>query len=325
MKIIILFAFMANLNAQLDNSTKTISVNVSTKAESVVKTSSNDYISDREFNEILNEAENKLKMEKGEKGRLVDYFFELLNIKRAMYPHEAVKAAMNLNEFREKYPEKYLALMEKEIELNPQNSLARYERALVYEDICYKKINKEIYNAHWDSIPKIKKVKRECLSKVINDFKNVLTYVKDTDMTVDRVPLKFGIYYEIGQAYENLEDFDKAIIYYSKDIDSTHKDNARSPELYEKRAEVYLKMGKIDMAIEDLKNFYQESVLSKSSKESRESFLLSMGICKCLYLKGCFEYRIPENFEFDNKDGVCPSKEEVIKWEEKKVVKKESK
>jgi len=314
MKIIILCVFIVNLNAEVDNSTKTLSLNVSTNTTSVVKTSNNDYISDTEFNEILSEAEKKLKMEKDKKGRLVDYFFELLNIKRAMYPHEAVKAAMNLDEFRRKYPDKYLALMNKEIELNPQNSLARYERALVYQDICYKKIRE---SKDLDDFFK----EQKCLLKVIDELKDVLKYVKDTDTTVDRVPLKFGIYYQIGLAYENLEDFNKAITYYSKAIDFNHKDNAKSPELYEKRAEVYLKMGKIDMAIEDLKNFHKEATTPPGawSEKSKKNFLLSTGICKCLYFKGCPEYRIPKNFEFDNKDGVCPSKEEVIEWEKKAV------
>jgi len=297
-KLSILCFFILSLNVFSENTDVTKSSDVSgVVPKSVVDIKNTDYLSDNEFNEILNEAEKKLKMDKEKKKRLSEYFFELLDIKRAMYPHEAFKTAMTLMEFMEKYPDRYLAIMNKEIELNPKNPHAYLERANAYSVKCRKE--KDLSKG------------REYCFKAIKDLSTAIGYATDKDMTIDRIPLKMYLHLSIGDIYMNdlIKDYDKAVFYYTKAIEL---DKIKPSQIHFERAVAYLYLGKIDKAIEDLKLFNKTPYFSE--KEKKEDLF---PICYCLYFR-CSYYPIPENFRFDNRDNICPQEQEVKKWKEER-------
>jgi tetratricopeptide (TPR) repeat protein len=295
MKLSILCFFILSLSVFSENTAVTKSSDVSgVVPKSVVNIKNVDYLSDNEFNEILNEAEKKLKMDKDKKKRLSEYFFELLDIKRAMYPHESFKTVMTLAEFKEKYPDRYLAIMNKEIELNPKNPHAYLERASAYRVKCLKE--KDLSKG------------REYCFKAIKDLSTAIGYATDKDMTIDRIPLKMYLHLTIGDIYMNINDYEKAVFYYTKAIEL---DRIKPSQIHFERATAYLYLGKMDKAIEDLKLFNKTPYFTE--KEKKERFL---PICYCLYFR-CSYYPIPENFRFDNRDNICPSEQEVLNRYEK--------
>ncbi|MCX7647724.1 MAG: hypothetical protein N2Z60_03830 [Elusimicrobiales bacterium] len=279
MKIIIIVIglfFSSNVFSDDNAVNKEVSVK---PGQSAVKTDKNEYITQSEFEKILKEAEEKLKMEKDKNKRLRDYVFELINIKREMYPNERVKAGLALEEMKEKYPDMAIKIFSKEIELNKNNPNAYYERAGIYTKICYKT-----------------KEKDKC-QKAVNDYKEALKYIRsDKELDIWGVPFRMLIYDRLGFIYEDtaIKDLNLALLYYTKAIESdTFKPSAE----YFERARVYKTLKEYDKAIEDLKLYKKCTTNTDLDKENK-----IYGLCHDLYQESGREF-IRE----------CPTREEIEK------------
>lgn len=245
----------------------------------VTKPVSNEYISQNEFENILKEAEDKLKMEKNKNKRLRDYVFELIDIKRKMYPHERVKAGLALEEMKEKYPDMAIKIFSKEIELNGGNKDAYFERGELYTRMCYRRNDKSI------------------CEKAVADLKEAIKHSKsDKDLNIWGIPFRMQVYDRLGYIYENtvIKDLRLALSYYTKSIES---DPFQPSSQYFERARVYVMLKEYDKAIEDLKQYKKCTTNTNSDKEHKV-----YGLCYYLYQQS--------GREFINE---CPTKEEIEK------------
>ncbi|HOJ86570.1 MAG: hypothetical protein AB1602_08370 [Elusimicrobiota bacterium] len=279
MKIIIIVIglfFSSNVFSDDNAVSKEVSIN---PTQSAVKTDTNEYITQSEFEKILKEAEDKLKMEKDKNKRLRDYVFELINIKREMYPHERVKAGLALEEMKEKYPDMAIKIFSKEIEMNGGNKDAYFERGELYTRMCYSRNDKSI------------------CEKAVSDLKEAIKNSKsDKDLDIWGIPFRMQVYDRLGYIYETtvIKDLKLALSYYTKAIKS---DTFQPSAEYFERARVYRIIKEYDKAIEDLKQYKKCTTNSNSDKERKV-----YGLCYDLYRQSGREF-IKE----------CPTKEEIEK------------
>lgn len=257
--------------------------------KSVINAPSNkEYIDPNEFEEILKEAEEKLKMDKDKKKSFRDYVFEIIpvRIKNEMYPHERFEAANLMLELTEKQPELMIKLLTKEIELNKKNPHAYFERGVVYGRRCLSSITPD----------------EEACNNAIKDFKEALKYVKtNEEKSITGVPFRMSAYERLGTMYRHLyylnhrlNDLKMALYYYTKSIEL---DPLKPSCIHFYRGMVNIEMGDYENAIRDL-NTYKNCV--GNGPQEKRSYICSL--CFNLYQKFKKDY-IPE----------CPSKEEIRK------------
>ncbi len=282
---------MPVLNAQDNVSTQSVLSVEQVKVRPVVDVKNKEYIDAKEFDDILREAENKLKMDKSQNKKLRDYVFEILPIKNKMSGEEKMKLALDMNEFIEKYPLLAIKIYDKEIELNPSNPNAYYERASVYYSLCMKEFEKNSNNKNFD--------KTYC-EKYIVDADNALKYIKsDKELDIYGVPFRMKIYSSKGDIYRFIyKDLQKAIDNYNKAIKS---DVFQPSQEYLNRARAYCDINNYEKAKKDLETYLKRDFTSEATRMSE-----TYDLCRRIYRKtgeviaGCAEKKLLENSdEFD--------------------------
>ncbi|HOJ85818.1 MAG TPA: hypothetical protein PK103_01560 [Elusimicrobiales bacterium] len=245
---------MPVLNAQDNVSTQSVLSVEQVKVRPVVDVKNKEYINAKEFDDILREAEHKLKMDKSQNKNLRDYVFELLpkKIKKDMYPHEKFETTNFLLELKENQPELTIKLFSKEIEINKANPYAYYERAGVYLKGCFAKVDKK------------------ACENAIKDLNESLKYVKnDTETTIDGLPFRWSIYEMLGRIYSysetDINDFNKGLFYFTKNINA---DTSKPSISYYDRAKVYLKLDKFEQAIKDLSEYKKSTMQFEDEKKT---------------------------------------------------------
>ncbi|HPO94913.1 MAG TPA: hypothetical protein PLD81_02760 [Elusimicrobiales bacterium] len=257
MKTKLLFLVFVNtiqlIYAEENISTRNIPVKNELKVQSVVNAEYKEYIDPKEFDNILKEAEDKLKMEKEKSDKsLRDYVFRMIPVKKDMYPHEKFETTNFLLELKENQPELTIKLFSKEIEINKANPYAYYERAGVYLKGCFAKVDKK------------------ACENAIKDLNESLKYVKnDTETTIDGLPFRWSIYEMLGRIYSysetDINDFNKGLFYFTKNINA---DTSKPSISYYDRAKVYLKLDKFEQAIKDLSEYKKSTMQFEDEKKT---------------------------------------------------------
>jgi len=288
MKTKLLFLVFVNtiqlIYAEENISTRNIPVKNELKVQSVVNAEYKEYIDPKEFDNILKEAEDKLKMEKEKSDKsLRDYVFRMIPVKKDMYPHERFEITDFIFKLKEKQPDLAIKLFSKEIELDKTNPYAYMERAGVYGERCLMKSDKK------------------ACENAVADLKKALQYVKNDTQTIGGVPFKWSIYDALGRTYaysKAYKDLNKALFYLTKAIES---DTSKPSISYYDRAKVYLELNKFDETIKDLSEY------KKSTMHGNDKQRYVMTLCWNLYVK-------------TNRDSIpeCPSRSKVFEELEEK-------
>ncbi|HOJ86472.1 MAG: hypothetical protein N2Z60_01180 [Elusimicrobiales bacterium] len=256
--------------------------------QSAIKTYTAEYITQSEFEKILKEAEDKLKMEKDKNKKLRDYVFEMLPIKTKMSQEEKMRTSFSMNEFADKYPLLAIKIYDKEISLDPTNPNAYAERASVYYSLCMKESEKNYYNENFD--------KTYC-KKYIEDADNALKYIKSNkELDMYGIPFRMRLYSSKGDIYRFIyKDFSKAIENYDKAIKS---DVFQPSQEYINRARAYCDMNDYEKAKKDLKTYFKRDFTSEPTRMYE-----TYDVCRRIYKKtgevvtGCAEGKLLDSQE----------------------------
>lgn len=254
----------------------------------------NDFVSETDFEKIMNEAEATFKKpkDKGNARSFMEISVGLIS--------KHVRESIKFSDFIYKYPDKAIRLLDKEIELNKNSFNAYDSRARAYREKCTGFNPDPKFNAHPE--------RKVYCEKSLKDFDKVIELSKDDSMSSGYTPVKSEAYRQKGMLYRDMGENEKALEAYNKALKLIVK-----PEdgnfIYHNRAGLLIIMGKYEDAVKDLKLFFGAKV-EKFSKKS-----LSFHPCQKLLEKG---------YEVDG----CPDKELLLKLDSQaygRIVNEESK
>ncbi len=225
----------------------------------------NDYISETDFEKIMNEAEATFKKPKDKNNSRS--FMEISVGLISKHVRESIK----FSNFIYKYPDKAIKLLDKEIELNKSNFNAYDSRARAYREKCSGFNPDPRFNSHPE--------RKTYCEKSLKDFDKVIELAKDDSMSSGYTPIKSEAYRQKGMLYEKIGENEKALEAYNMALKLVKK-----PEdgnfIYHSRAGLLITMGKYEEAVKDVRSFLNAKVEKFSKKD------LSFDPCQKLLEKG---------------------------------------
>lgn len=253
----------------------------------------NDFISETDFERIMNEAEATFKKPKDKSNSRS--FMEISVGLISKHVRESIK----FDNFIYKYPDKAIKLLDKEIELNKNNFNAYDSRARAYREKCTGFNPDPKFNTHPE--------RKVYCEKSLKDFDKVIELSKDDSMSSGYTPIKSEAYRQKGMLYRDMGEKEKALEAYNMALKLVKPEEGNF--IYHNRAGLLIAMGKYEDAIKDLKSFFNAKVNMFNKKT------LSFSPCQKLLEKG---------YEVEG----CPDKELLQKLDSQaynRVISEESK
>lgn len=225
----------------------------------------NDYISETDFEKILNEAEATFKKPKDKNN---SRSFMAISV-GLISKH--VRESVKLDDFIYKYPDKAIKLLDREIALNKNSFNAYDSRARAYREKCTGFNPDPKFNSYPE--------RKVYCENSLKDFDKVIELAKDDSMSSGYTPIKSEAYRQKGMLYRDMGENEKALEAYNLALKLVKR-----PEdgnfIYHNKAGLLIIMGKYEDAIKDLKLFFSAKVEKFSKKD------LSFGPCQKLLEKG---------------------------------------